>query len=697
MGAWAARSIRTPECRATPPAFSRLVAIHRSHSRSQGENSERILQDIYKYQRHPLSNQRKKEGRQDGPATPSQRHSSWSWGFLQCRSGFSDTSTGQGNKYWNLDSYKRMELLKQYIEADPYRALFGRRLDSFRKSERCDTSWNDFLQSSSSTERPIKTSSTGAAQWQTRSDDNHIGLQYDPISGRMAPMAPMAPMARTTSQTFNSETNLESRTGNEGEKKFTANPSLVGGGKQDNSQLNTESLLGSQSTAECTPGNELEALFTSSPTTQSAQARVQVPEETTKKANVNIDWSPGHELESLFIAESARSKQAETARTEPNSTDKKPNSDAGLTSGVDVECPSGSELEAKFLSDPANRPGKSLLSEVSTKHPDASSRNNVDCPLGNDLKANPTAELVSRNIESDDHVQTNTESEQLIPRESVDCSPGSEIEAHILSESISKQNRQSEVNPFVDCPPGSELDAKLTVDPTSAEDGPFQEAMTPSLDTAKSASINVDYSPGSELDAMLIADSASASGFDANNDIDALGANDTNTQFASKSKEHDRPSNFDALEGQIGDFIIQNQTPATEDSPQLSASQQAFPEFHIFAFDSSTSEVMTAKSDSFFDIDEETRPSEILSRLQNPAKFLPYFEKMQKDGYEIVAGGGNIIVFRKIHSALHSTQKTGEQDPAVHAEIAKHAQDSKDFTPPPRGSSGQSTAEVSGQ
>jgi hypothetical protein len=39
-------------------------------------------------------------------------------------------------------------------------------------------------------------------------------------------------------------------------------------------------------------------------------------------------------------------------------------------------------------------------------------------------------------------------------------------------------------------------------------------------------------------------------------------------------------------------------------------------------------EILATQADSFFGVDEDGRPSEILSRLHNPAKFLPYFEKV---------------------------------------------------------------------
>ncbi|KAK6811348.1 hypothetical protein RU639_012798 [Aspergillus parasiticus] len=70
--------------------------------------------------------------------------------------------------------------------------------------------------------------------------------------------------------------------------------------------------------------------------------------------------------------------------------------------------------------------------------------------------------------------------------------------------------------------------------------------------------------------------------------------------------------------------------------------------YRVLAYDPSTLQITRAEtSSSFHTTHEIIHPSEILPRLNNPSKFLPYFEEMQSDGYEIVSGGGDILVFRK--------------------------------------------------
>lgn len=69
----------------------------------------------------------------------------------------------------------------------------------------------------------------------------------------------------------------------------------------------------------------------------------------------------------------------------------------------------------------------------------------------------------------------------------------------------------------------------------------------------------------------------------------------------------------------------------------------------ILAFDSVNSQVVCAETTSSMHTNEPVRhAADVLLHLNNPAKFLPYFAKMKADGYEIVSGGGDILIFRKI-------------------------------------------------
>ena len=99
-------------------------------------------------------------------------------------------------------------------------------------------------------------------------------------------------------------------------------------------------------------------------------------------------------------------------------------------------------------------------------------------------------------------------------------------------------------------------------------------------------------------------------------------------------------------------------------SPDAESPDQQVPGLYkILAYDSSTLQISMATTTSSLsasasgtgDVESPLHPTEVLSRLNNPAKFLPYFQGLQNEGYEIVSGSGDILVFKKVREALAST------------------------------------------
>ncbi|KAB8253906.1 hypothetical protein BDV32DRAFT_25182 [Aspergillus pseudonomiae] len=87
---------------------------------------------------------------------------------------------------------------------------------------------------------------------------------------------------------------------------------------------------------------------------------------------------------------------------------------------------------------------------------------------------------------------------------------------------------------------------------------------------------------------------------------------------------------------------------ARKNTPAPAGSSLIGDTYRVLAYDPSTLQITRAESNSSFHTTHEfLHPSEILPRLNNPSKFLPYFEEMQVDGYEIVSGSGDILVFKK--------------------------------------------------
>lgn len=95
-----------------------------------------------------------------------------------------------------------------------------------------------------------------------------------------------------------------------------------------------------------------------------------------------------------------------------------------------------------------------------------------------------------------------------------------------------------------------------------------------------------------------------------------------------------------------------NSSQAPE-SPPPSSAQSHYPSpsppttYRVLAYDLSTRQVTTAETTSSQYAKESVHPADVLPCLNNPAKFLPHFAAMRQDGYEIVSGGGDILVFKK--------------------------------------------------
>ncbi|KAI4602340.1 hypothetical protein KJ359_009581 [Pestalotiopsis sp. 9143b] len=71
--------------------------------------------------------------------------------------------------------------------------------------------------------------------------------------------------------------------------------------------------------------------------------------------------------------------------------------------------------------------------------------------------------------------------------------------------------------------------------------------------------------------------------------------------------------------------------------------------YKILAYDPTMQNVTIAETTSVVP-DQATplTPADVLLRLSNPTKFFPHFEPLQAQGFEIVSGSGDVLVFRKI-------------------------------------------------
>jgi hypothetical protein len=93
--------------------------------------------------------------------------------------------------------------------------------------------------------------------------------------------------------------------------------------------------------------------------------------------------------------------------------------------------------------------------------------------------------------------------------------------------------------------------------------------------------------------------------------------------------------------------------------------------YKILAYDPTMQAINVAETTSIVrDNSTALTPAEVLLRLSNPAKFFPHFGPLRAEGYEIVSGSGDVLVFRRVREPqapkpeIESPPATQEASPA---------------------------------
>ncbi|KAH6605426.1 hypothetical protein Trco_007133 [Trichoderma cornu-damae] len=88
--------------------------------------------------------------------------------------------------------------------------------------------------------------------------------------------------------------------------------------------------------------------------------------------------------------------------------------------------------------------------------------------------------------------------------------------------------------------------------------------------------------------------------------------------------------------------------------------------YKILAYDTSTESVSVAETTTSDDHDVSTPPklTDVLLRLSHPSKFLPYFKPLQERGYDVVSGGGDVLIFRKNRPASPNASHLPSESPS---------------------------------
>ncbi|KAJ5929604.1 hypothetical protein N7454_006554 [Penicillium verhagenii] len=544
------------------------------------------------------------------------------------RSSFSDLPGGGKRSFFESEReqmLQRMTSLKSHLPNHPFGAIFSHKVDFLKRIDKLHHARPGSLWSYINTEQPTPKSHVplkahlqdfNFAHSPENPDITRDGSKYDPISGRMIPEPP--------------QPSVDCTPGGEIEANLVHDPICVDidqflpGSAPDN--ILPEAPL-TPHVIDCPPGSEVNALFMSIPSScQDVLNEAGAFKEASQSPNINIGCPPGNELEALYISESALTGQPQAESSKPSRHMKKLSVNAGVRSGGNFECSPGCELEAMFSSNPIL--GVAQISPLDSHRmdPPGTSKTSVDCPPGIDLDAK-LASLSSDGV------------------------AGAKSEATIV------------------CPPGSELEAKFIAEPASTtEDGQFQPFLVADDIHTQQASIALQCQPGNKPEAMFVSQLPDRN-LALAEDLSSLQARDIRARYASVDADIEPKSYLSkdiedsGAEDRVGDYIQKANTNITPHAQQSSAAI-----YRILIYDTSLSQVTTAESDLFFGVKESTPLAEVLSRLQNPAKFVPYFEEMQHDGYEIATGGGNILVFRKVDDLTPSNAI--DQGPP-HTDISK--------------------------
>ncbi|KAK4134614.1 hypothetical protein BT67DRAFT_441777 [Trichocladium antarcticum] len=88
--------------------------------------------------------------------------------------------------------------------------------------------------------------------------------------------------------------------------------------------------------------------------------------------------------------------------------------------------------------------------------------------------------------------------------------------------------------------------------------------------------------------------------------------------------------------------------------------------YKVLVYDPTMQHVEAAETTSIIpDTSTPLSPAEVLLRISNPAKFFPHFGPLQAQGFEIVSGSGDVLIFRKVREASPTQPKPQKVAPPV--------------------------------
>ena len=220
----------------------------------------------------------------------------------------------------------------------------------------------------------------------------------------------------------------------------------------------------------------------------------------------------------------------------------------------------------------------------------------------------------------------------------------------------------------------------------------FPEDFSTSWSTAKSSSksnlLPKSYEKSSEASAAILAeDGAGFSSMDESFPTNASRLEPTINRVGARKTPSPQPIGMDAPPmsdlnqrellamrslyaedgGDMGSLpgLAKKKSPSSKGSASNGSSSNNAAEYKILAFDYTTQSISTADANStMLDTSSTVTLSEVLMRLSHPTKFLPYFESLHSEGYEVISGSADVLVFRKTRPGeVHRTATSTRHSP----------------------------------
>ncbi|KAK2760218.1 hypothetical protein FQN54_002285 [Arachnomyces sp. PD_36] len=560
---------------------------------------------------------------------------------------------------------KQFEEFKRRVDADPFGALFGRRLQRLNYHPHLPNFWMSIFNSLFGQEQPrerktinvekaekdiddktfstVKATDTSNKTTSTAdttpekstpesSSDTNVSFEFDPISGRMVP--------KTTSPSVDSVTSNNKEDGNGVDipvKTFKKD------GKPETPQASATAVgetVDTASTGNTDRPNDVQASVQKDPSPESSDNSGTTSHET---RFIPVDNTEG------------------TEKSQTGSTEKEQDSFVGQMGNPKQDTPSWSFWRSPNLK---SLFGRENAAEEKTpqKAPNQQTfedprDEDLDLLRSSDIRASYGSAGAKQNSG-----ETKTKSHEELERE---FDSYSDTEGHISAQDLRSRARGEETTPVAAAnnETAEEKTQRENIDHLADEiQGIYEDTYGKIYDPksrapARDSNTTDEYVPEATEEAKAPG-STRVDNRSAPAQIDSQDPTPSTTVFA----QYDLPAaeetidnmlfelrhferSIDSLRDELHETINQF-TSITEDGPLRTA------RYKILAYDPSSSRVINAEVTSSASSAEQTPLSleDFFSNLDNPASFVPHLAALDAQGYEVVSGAKNVLVFKKVRT-----------------------------------------------